>query len=74
MSDLEERMTEKIAYQNGDWVPEEEAKVSIWNRGFTLGDAVYEATRTFNGKLFKAREHIDRLYRSMKPLHMEVEL
>lgn len=66
-------MTKKIAYQNGDWIPEEEAKVSIWNRGFTLGDAVYEATRTFNGKLFKAQEHIDRLYRSMKPLHMEIE-
>ncbi len=67
-------MTEKIVYQNGDWVPEEDAKVSIWNRGFTLGDAVYEATRTFNGKLFKAREHVDRLYRSMKPLHLEIDL
>lgn len=64
-------MAEKIAYQNGEWVAESEAKVSIWNRGFTLGDAVYEATRTFNGKLFKIREHVDRLYRSMKPLRMD---
>ena len=67
-------MAEKIAYQNGQWIPESEAKVSIWNRGFTLGDAVYEATRTFNGQLFKPREHIDRLYRSMKPLRMDPKL
>lgn len=64
-------MGERIFYQDGDWVPESEAKVSIWNRGFTLGDAVYEALRTFNQVLFKNREHVDRLYRSMKACRMD---
>lgn len=64
-------MTRK-AYQNGAWIPEEDAKVSIWNRGFTLGDAVYEAVRTFNMRLFKNREHVERLFRSMKVTRMDI--
>jgi len=65
-------MKDRVAYQNGKWIPEDDAKVSIWNRGFTLGDAVYEAVRTFNMELFKNREHVDRLFRSMKVARMDI--
>ncbi len=62
---------EQIVYLNGDLVPESEAKVSIHDRGFTLGDAVFDNTRTFGGKIFKLREHLDRLYRSCKYMRLD---
>ena len=58
-------MSERLVYLNGDLVPEDEAKVSIFDRGFSMGDGVYEATRTFGHKLFKLDRHMDRLFRSL---------
>jgi len=46
-------MAERFVYLNGDYVPERDAKVSVLDRGFRWGDAVYDATRTFDGRLFK---------------------
>ncbi|MEE9198337.1 MAG: aminotransferase class IV, partial [Dehalococcoidia bacterium] len=62
---------ERVVYLNGEMVPASEAKVSIHDRGFTLGDAVFDNTRTFGGKVFKIREHLDRLYRSCKYLRLD---
>ena len=56
---------------NGETVPESEAKVSILDRGFRKGDAVFDTTRTFAGEIFKLTEHIDRLYRSCKYLRLD---
>lgn len=53
------------AYFNGDWIPYSEVKIDPLDRGFFLGDSVFEVERTFNGKSFKMREHIERLYRSL---------
>lgn len=58
--------SERIVYLNGEYVPEGEAKVSVLDRGFRWGDAVYDAVRTFEGRLFKLEEHIDRFYRSLR--------
>ena len=58
-------MDERAVYLNGSFVPEGEAKVSIFDRGFNAGDAVYDVTRTFGHKPFKLREHNQRLYRSL---------
>ena len=58
-------MTERIVYLSGSFVPESEAKVSVLDSGFRSGDGVYDATRTFDHKLFKLREHVERLYRSL---------
>ena len=41
-------------------------KIDPLDRGFLFGDVVYDAARTFNGEIFRMREHIDRLYRSLK--------
>jgi len=45
--------SERIIYLNGEYVPEHEAKVSVLDRGFRWGDAVYDALRTFDGRPFK---------------------
>lgn len=58
-------MTDKIVYLNGEFVPQGEAKVSVMDWGFSGGDGVYEATRTFGHELFRLDDHLDRLERSL---------
>ena len=41
----------RIVYVNGAWLPEEEAKVSVFDRGFLMSDAIYEVTCVLDGKL-----------------------
>src|SRR3954467_9440737 len=48
----------------GSVCPPEEAKVSVFDRGFLYGDSVYETIGTAHGRLFAARAHLDRLERS----------
>ena len=59
-------MKEWMVYINGKFVPESEAKISIFDAGFTTGEAITEVTRTFKHKPFKLEDHIKRLYRSLK--------
>jgi branched-chain amino acid aminotransferase len=59
-------MAERIVYVNGAFVPESEAKISVFDRGFTSGEGVYEVTRTFGHEPFRLRDHLDRLYRSLR--------
>ena len=59
-------MSEFIAYFNGDWVPNSEVVVSPFDRGFTMGDVVFDVERTFDGRLFRLKDHMDRLYRSLR--------
>ncbi len=63
--------TERIAYVNGEIVPESEARVSINDVGFLYGDAVFDTTRTFNGEIFRLTEHLDRFYRSLKYMRVD---
>ena len=59
-------MEDGVCYVNGSFVPASEAKISIFDRGFTSGEGVYDVTRSFGHKLFKLDAHIARLYRSLK--------
>lgn len=52
-----------IVYLNGELVPESRTGISIHDRGFLYGDALFDATQTFNGRPFKLREHIDQRMR-----------
>lgn len=61
----------RIVYVNGDYVPEEEAKVSIFDRGFLMADAVYEVTSVLDGKLIDFAGHRARLSRSLGELEMD---
>jgi D-alanine transaminase len=60
----------RITYVNGDYVPENEAKVSIFDRGFLFADGVYEVTPVVNGKLVDYEAHAERLDRSLGELKM----
>ena len=64
-------MEEGICYVNGNFVSASEAKVSIFDRGFTSGEGVYDVTRSFGHKLFKLDAHIARLYRSLKYVRID---
>ena len=57
---------ERVAYFNGEIVPESEVKVPFRDRGFKYGDAVFDMTRTFGHKIFKLETHIDRFYNSLR--------
>ena len=59
-------MADYLAYHNGNWVPFSQVKIDPLDRGFRVGDVVFDVARTFNGKSFRMKEHIDRLYRSLK--------
>ena len=57
-------------YVNGDYLPENEAKVSIFDRGFLMADGVYEVTSVLDGKLIDFDGHAKRLERSLNELNM----
>jgi branched-chain amino acid aminotransferase len=63
---------QRVAYFNGDWIPEAEVVVPYRDRSFIYGDGCFDMTRTFNGRPFKVAEHIDRLYRSLKYLRIDI--
>ena len=64
-------MVEYTAYFNGEWVPFSEVKIDPLDRGFQVGDVVFDVARTFDGKSFRMKEHIDRLYRSLKFIRLD---
>jgi len=55
---------------NGELMPADEAKVSIWDRGFLFGDAVYEVFRLYGGRCWLEAEHLARLRRSLAELEL----
>jgi branched-chain amino acid aminotransferase len=59
---------------NGKFIPESEAKISIYDSSLMFGDMVFEMTRSFNKKQFKLREHLERLYASIKYLRIPIEM
>ena len=64
---------ERKVYFNGKFVPESEAKVSIYDSSLMFGDMVFEMTRSFNKKHFKLKEHIDRLFLGLKILRINID-
>ena len=58
----------RIAYVNGLYLPEEEAKVSVFDRAFLFGDAVYEVTAVLDRRLVDFDAHLTRLDRSLKEI------
>jgi len=63
-------MTTRTVYVNGEYLPENEAKVSIFDRGFLMADGVYEVTSVLGGKLIDFEGHAVRLQRSLDALDM----
>ncbi|MFB3905758.1 MAG: branched-chain-amino-acid transaminase [Acidobacteriota bacterium] len=61
-------------YVNGEMVPWRDARISVFDRGFQYGDGVFEGLRSYDGKIFKLREHVDRLFRSARAVHIKIPL
>lgn len=57
---------------NGDLFKRDEAKVSVFDSGYILGDGVWEGLRLHNGKLFHLEQHLNRLYEGAKALDMDI--
>lgn len=67
-------MKQRVVYFNGKLIPESEAKISIYDSALMFGDMVFEMTRSFNKEQFKLREHLERLYASIKYLRIPVKM
>ncbi len=65
------RANHRVAYFNGRIVPEREVVLPFRDRGFKYGDAAFDMTRTFGGRAFKLKEHVARLYRSLRYLRID---
>ncbi len=63
---------EKLVYLNGSLVPENEAKVSVFDRGFLYGDGLFETMRAYAGKIFRLEKHLERLFRSAKMIFLSL--
>jgi D-alanine transaminase len=61
----------RIVYVNGEYLPEEDGKISIFDRGFLFADGVYEVTAVVNSRLIDYAPHLERLARSLRELKME---
>lgn len=62
-----------IVWMNGAFIDRSEAKVDIEDRGYQFGDGIYEVIRVYNGKLFTASEHLERLLSSGDKLSIKIE-
>lgn len=60
-----------IVYLNGEFMPLEEAKVPVLDRGFTFGDGVYEVLPVYQQHIFRFSEHIDRLNNSLAGIYLD---
>lgn len=60
----------RLIYVNGDFLPEQDAKISVFDRGFLFADAVYEVSTVLDGKLVDNQAHLRRLARSLAELSM----
>ena len=67
-------MTQRLVYFNGDFIPEIEARISIFDCALMYGDMVFEMTRTFQQKPYRLRQHLERLYGSLDYVQIDCGL
>ena len=63
---MEKRANERVAWFNGEFMQESEVKIPFRDSSWLYGDGAFDMTRSFNGRAFRLKEHIDRFYRSLK--------
>lgn len=66
--------SDRVVYMNGNFVPESQAKISIYDSALMFGDMVFEMTRSFNKKQFKLRKHLERLYAGLHILRIPAQM
>jgi branched-chain amino acid aminotransferase len=63
-----------LVYVNGRLVPKHQAMVSVFDHGLLYGDGVFEGIRIYKGKIFKAGQHMDRLYACAAKLYLDIPI
>jgi len=61
-------------YIDGQYLDEANAKISVFDHGLLYGDGIFEGIRAYNGRVFKLKEHIDRLFYSAKAILLNIPL
>ena len=61
-------------YLDGNYVPSEEAKVSVFDHGLLYGDGVFEGIRVYGGRIFRLDQHLDRIFNSAKAIMLQIPL
>jgi branched-chain amino acid aminotransferase len=68
------RNEDVLVYVNGEFMRRDQARVSIFDSGFVLGDGVWEGLRLVNGKLISLEAHLDRLFEGARSIALEIQL
>ena len=63
---------ERVVYINGEMVPKEEARISVFDHGLLYGDGVFEGIRIYNRKAFRLQAHTRRLFESARAIRLEM--
>src|SRR5271163_4283575 len=66
-------MTPKV-YINGKFFDKADAKISVYDHCLLYGDGVFEGIRVYDGKVFKLKEHVDRLFESARAIKLEIPM
>ena len=61
-------------YIGGKLFDKADAKISVYDHGLLYGDGVFEGIRSYSGRVFKLKEHVDRLYESARSIHLEIPM
>lgn len=62
----------QFIWLDGKLVPPQEARISVYDHGLLYGDGVFEGIRVYNGRIFKMKTHLDRLYASARAIRLEI--
>ena len=68
------RNEQVLVYVNGDFVPRHEARVSVFDSGFVLGDGVWEGLRLVDGRIISFDAHLDRLFEGARSIALDIGL
>src|ERR671937_407137 len=63
-----------VIWLDGQWLDRETATVSVYDHGLLYGDGVFEGIRVYGGRIFKLKEHLDRLYDSAQAIGLTVPI
>jgi branched-chain amino acid aminotransferase len=61
-------------YLDGKLVEKEDAKISVFDHGFLYGDGIFEGIRAYNGRVFRLKEHLERLWASAKAINLDIPI
>jgi branched-chain amino acid aminotransferase len=59
---------------DGEFLAEEDAKISVFDHGLLYGDGIFEGIRFYNGRVFRLKEHLDRLWDSARSICLDIPM